>query len=174
MARSLWSGSLSFGLVNVPVALVSAVRDLDLHFRQLHDKDAAPIEVQRWCSKEDVEVPFEEITHSYECEDGTEVLVNNSVSGVVGSGPLPGICGQPHIFRDGLVQHDLFRFPAVAGRRHVAALFVHRIQELAVAHEGLGVLLRDLVFLHGAVQAWPGPQAVRWIQAVLKRPLSGT
>ena len=39
MPRPLWTGSLSFGLVNVPVRLVSAVRDLDLHFRQLHAKD---------------------------------------------------------------------------------------------------------------------------------------
>jgi len=37
MARSLWTGSLSFGLVNVPVALVSGVRDLKLHFHQLHE-----------------------------------------------------------------------------------------------------------------------------------------
>jgi DNA end-binding protein Ku len=65
MPRSLWTGSLSFGLVNVPVQLVSAVRDLDLHFRQLHDKDKAPIDVQRWCSEEQREVPYEEITHSY-------------------------------------------------------------------------------------------------------------
>jgi DNA end-binding protein Ku len=39
MPRPLWSGSLNFGLVNVPVRLMSAVRDLDLHFRQLHAKD---------------------------------------------------------------------------------------------------------------------------------------
>jgi len=77
MARSLWSGSLSFGLVNVPVVIVTAVRDLDLHFRQLHEKDGAPIEVQRWCSKEDVEVPFEEITHAYELEDGGQVIVTD-------------------------------------------------------------------------------------------------
>jgi DNA end-binding protein Ku len=75
--RSLWSGSLSFGLVNVPVVMVTAVRDLDLHFRQLHEKDEAPIEVQRWCSKEDVEVPWEEITHSYELDDGTEVIITD-------------------------------------------------------------------------------------------------
>jgi DNA end-binding protein Ku len=75
MPRSLWTGSLSFGLVNVPVSLVTAVRDVDLHFRQLHENDAAPIEVQRWCSKEDIEVPFEEITHSYELDDGREVIV---------------------------------------------------------------------------------------------------
>ena len=44
MARSLWRGSLSFGLVNVPVQLVTAVKDVDLHFRQLHEPDNAPIE----------------------------------------------------------------------------------------------------------------------------------
>lgn len=77
MARALWSGSLSFGLVNVPVNMFTAVRDLDLHFRQLHEKDGAPIDVQRWCSKEDVEVPFEEITHSCELDGGKQVLVED-------------------------------------------------------------------------------------------------
>jgi DNA end-binding protein Ku len=75
--RSLWTGSLSFGLVNVPVSLVSAVRDRDLHFRQLHVKDGAPIELQRWCEKEDVEVPWEEITQGYELEDGGQVIVSD-------------------------------------------------------------------------------------------------
>jgi DNA end-binding protein Ku len=75
--RSLWTGSLSFGLVNVPVVMVTAVRDLDLHFRQLHERDGAPIEVQRWCSKEDVEVPYEEITHSYELDSGKGVIVSD-------------------------------------------------------------------------------------------------
>jgi DNA end-binding protein Ku len=77
VARSLWSGSLSFGLVNVPVALVTATKDLDLHFRQLHKKDGAPIEVQRFCSEEDVEVPYEEITHGYELDDGGQVIVSD-------------------------------------------------------------------------------------------------
>ncbi len=77
MPRSLWTGSLSFGLVNVPVQLVTATRDLDLHFRQLHEKDGAPIEVQRWCSKENVEVPYEEITHGYDLEDGGQVIVSD-------------------------------------------------------------------------------------------------
>ncbi len=39
MARALWSGSISFGLVNVPVQLLSAARDQDLHFHQLHAED---------------------------------------------------------------------------------------------------------------------------------------
>ena len=66
MPRALWTGSLSFGLVNVPVRLMSAVRDLDLHFRQIHAKDDTPIETRRVCSKEGKEVPYEEIGNQYE------------------------------------------------------------------------------------------------------------
>src|SRR4051794_658794 len=77
MPRSLWTGSLSFGLVNVPVQLVSSVRDLDLHFRQLHEKDKSPIETQRWCSEEDKEVPFDAVTRSYELDNGKQVTVTD-------------------------------------------------------------------------------------------------
>jgi DNA end-binding protein Ku len=75
--RSLWTGSLSFGLVNVPVSLVPAVRDLDLHFRQLHAKDGAPIEVQRRCSKDNVELDYDEITNGFELDDGGQVIVSD-------------------------------------------------------------------------------------------------
>ena len=67
MARSLWTGSISFGLVNVPVALYSAVRDLDVHFRQLHGKDGAPIETRRFCSKEDKEVRLNRLLAGVRC-----------------------------------------------------------------------------------------------------------
>ena len=77
MPRALWSGSLSFGLVNVPVQLVSAVRDLDLHFHQLHEKDRAPIEMQRWCSEEEKEVPWEAVTRAYELDGGKQVIVTD-------------------------------------------------------------------------------------------------
>lgn len=76
MARALWSGSLSFGLVNVPVQLVSAGRDLDYHFRQLHAKDKAPIDQRRFCSKEDREVMWEEIAHGYDL-DGKQVVITD-------------------------------------------------------------------------------------------------
>jgi len=75
--RSIWTGSLSFGLVNVPVRLVTAQRDLDLHFRQLHEKDKVPVETQRWCSEEDKEVPFEAVTRSYELDSGKQVIVTD-------------------------------------------------------------------------------------------------
>jgi DNA end-binding protein Ku len=77
MARALWSGSLSFGLVNVPVQLFSAVRDQDLHFRQLHETDGSPIETRRFCSAEDEEVPYEEIGHGYELDSGKEVVLSD-------------------------------------------------------------------------------------------------
>jgi DNA end-binding protein Ku len=77
MPRSLWTGSISFGLVNVPVALYSAVRDLDVHFRQLHGKDGAPIDTRRFCSEEDKEVPFEAVGHGYETDDGELVVLTD-------------------------------------------------------------------------------------------------
>jgi DNA end-binding protein Ku len=77
MPRSIWSGSLSFGLVNVPVALHSAARDLDLHFNQLHEKDGARIETRRFCSKEDKEVPYESIGHGFELDDGKQVVLTD-------------------------------------------------------------------------------------------------
>lgn len=77
MPRSLWTGSLSFGLVNVPVQLISGVRDRDLHFRQLHEKDHSPIDVQRWCSQEQEEVDYEDIARSYDFGDGDTVIVTD-------------------------------------------------------------------------------------------------
>ena len=78
MARSLWTGSLSFGLVSVPVALYSGVVDTDLHFRQLHAKDHAPVEVHRYCAEEDEEVPYEEIANGYETDDGDMVILTDA------------------------------------------------------------------------------------------------
>jgi DNA end-binding protein Ku len=75
--RPLWTGSLSFGLVNVPVMLVTAVRDQGFHFRQLHKQTHRPIEVKRFCSVEDREVPFEEIAHGYETDDRKLVVITD-------------------------------------------------------------------------------------------------
>jgi DNA end-binding protein Ku len=76
MPRSLWTGSLSFGLVSVPVALYSGVVDTDVHFRQLHASDHTPIEVHRFCSKEDVEVGYDDIGHGYD-RNGKQVILTD-------------------------------------------------------------------------------------------------
>jgi DNA end-binding protein Ku len=78
MPRSLWTGSLSFGLVNVPVAMFSGVRDQDLHFRQLHAKDHTPLETHRYCAEEDTEVPYDEIANGYETDDGELVILTDA------------------------------------------------------------------------------------------------
>lgn len=64
--RSIWTGSLSFGLVNVPVKVVSAVRQKDVRFHMLHDADGARIEQKRVCSADGEEVPYESVVKGYE------------------------------------------------------------------------------------------------------------
>jgi DNA end-binding protein Ku len=82
MPRPLWNGSLSFGLVNVPVQLVSAARDLDLHFRQLHKKDGAPIEQRRFCSQDDAEVEWEEVGRGFDLDGKQVVLTDEELASV--------------------------------------------------------------------------------------------
>ncbi len=76
MARGLWTGTLSFGLVAVPVRLVSAVRDLDIHFHEIDRKTGERIEVRRTCEKSKAEVAWEDIGHGYEL-DGKQVVLSD-------------------------------------------------------------------------------------------------
>ena len=77
MPRSIWTGAISFGLVTVPIRLVSAVRRQDVNFHQLHAEDGARIQHRRFCSVEDREVPREEIVRGYELEGGRYVVVTD-------------------------------------------------------------------------------------------------
>jgi DNA end-binding protein Ku len=78
MPRTIWKGSLSFGLVNVPVGLYSGVKDTDVHFRQLHKSDHTPVETRRYCAEEGEEVPYEEIGHGYETDDGELIVLTDA------------------------------------------------------------------------------------------------
>src|SRR2546423_13683640 len=77
MPRPIWSGALSFGLVNVPVRLMSATRGLGVRFNQLHEKDKSRIEVRRVCTAENEEVPWEEVARGYELDDGNVVMITD-------------------------------------------------------------------------------------------------
>lgn len=67
MARAVWKGAISFGLVTIPVSLHPAVeRRGELHFRLLHGKDGSPIDYRRFCEAENVEVPWEEVVKGFE------------------------------------------------------------------------------------------------------------
>lgn len=76
MPRSIWSGAISFGLVNVPVKVFTAVRKKDVRFHQLHEKDGARIQQKRFCSKEEKEVAYDEIVKGYEISSGTYVMID--------------------------------------------------------------------------------------------------
>jgi DNA end-binding protein Ku len=70
MPRPLWRGSLSFGLVNVPVALMPAVRDTDVRFHQIDRETGARLRVQRVCKAEDRPVEYDELARGYPRSDG--------------------------------------------------------------------------------------------------------
>jgi len=77
MPRSIWKGAISFGLVNIPVELHTAVRsEARISFRQLHKKDLSPIKYDRVCAKEEKSVPWEEIVKGYEYSKGKFVVLD--------------------------------------------------------------------------------------------------
>jgi DNA end-binding protein Ku len=75
MPRAIWSGAISFGLVNVPIKLFTATSQKDVRFHQLHDKDGARIQQKRVCSKDGEEVPLEHIVKGYEVSRDKYVLI---------------------------------------------------------------------------------------------------
>jgi DNA end-binding protein Ku len=75
MARSMWKGSIAFGLVNIPVELYSAVRDHRPKFRLLHAKDEEPVRYERVCQKEGKPVAWEDLVKGYEYAKGQFVVL---------------------------------------------------------------------------------------------------
>ena len=77
MPRAIWSGSVSFGLVNVPVRLFNATRDKDVHFHQLDEKSGSRIRYRKVSEKTGREVPEERIVSAYELDDGNYVTLTD-------------------------------------------------------------------------------------------------
>jgi DNA end-binding protein Ku len=75
MPRSIWRGAISFGLVNVPVKLYSAVSKKTVRFNQLHDADHARIQQKRVCSEDGEEVPYENIVKGFEIAPDRYVVI---------------------------------------------------------------------------------------------------
>ena len=70
MARPLWKGSISFGLVNIPVELHVGARDHTPHFRLLHRTDLSPISLERVCQKDGKAVEWDDLVKGYEVSKG--------------------------------------------------------------------------------------------------------
>jgi DNA end-binding protein Ku len=75
MARPIWTGTLSFGLLNVPVSLMSGERSVDLHFRMLDSRDNTPVRYERVNAETGDEVPWKEIVKAFEYEKGSYVVL---------------------------------------------------------------------------------------------------
>ncbi|MDQ3679575.1 MAG: Ku protein [Actinomycetota bacterium] len=75
MARSIWGGAISFGLVNVPVKLFTAVRKKDVRFHQVHTKDGARVQQKRVCSLDGEEVAYEEVAKGYDLGGDQYVVI---------------------------------------------------------------------------------------------------
>ncbi|HEX2044621.1 MAG TPA: Ku protein [Gaiellaceae bacterium] len=77
MPRAIWSGSIAFGLVNVPVRMFSAVEEHTLHFRFVHEPDGSPIGYEKVCKAEGRPVPDSEIVKAFEVEKGEFVYMSD-------------------------------------------------------------------------------------------------
>jgi DNA end-binding protein Ku len=74
---AIWKGSLTFGLVNIPVELKTAVRADHISFRLLHEEDLSPVKYERICSADGETVPWNEIVKGYEYEKGKFIVLTD-------------------------------------------------------------------------------------------------
>jgi DNA end-binding protein Ku len=76
--RTIWNGSISFGLVNIPIGLALATQRSDVAFRTLHRECGTPIKQKRWCPFHEREVEADELVKGWEVAKGEFVLVEES------------------------------------------------------------------------------------------------
>src|ERR1051325_8281901 len=76
MARAIWKGSISFGLVNIPIGLYPATRKEELRFRLLRKSDLSPVNYKRVAEVDGKEVPWDQIVKGYESEPGKFIVLS--------------------------------------------------------------------------------------------------
>jgi len=77
MPRAIWSGTISFGLVSVPVRMFSAIEESDLHFHLVHEPDGGRIGYQKFCKAEEKLVPDDEIVKAFEVRKDKLVVLTD-------------------------------------------------------------------------------------------------
>ncbi|MFC5666643.1 Ku protein [Kitasatospora misakiensis] len=75
--QTTWKGTISFGLVSIPVHLYSATKEHDVPLHQVHAKDGGRVRMKRYCEQEEREVPYAEIAKGYESPDGRTVTLTD-------------------------------------------------------------------------------------------------
>lgn len=81
--RAIWSGTISFGLVAIPVRMYSAIEEHKVHFHYLHRKDDSPIGYQKYCKKEEKPVADDEVGKAFEISKGEYVYVEDEDLGEI-------------------------------------------------------------------------------------------
>lgn len=74
--RAIWTGTISFGLVSIPVRLYTATESHDVHFHLLHKKDGVRLKNVRWCPKDEKQVPWDEVVRGFEYAKGKYVPIS--------------------------------------------------------------------------------------------------
>jgi DNA end-binding protein Ku len=76
--RAMWKGSVSFGLVSIPIQLYAATENKNVSLRQVHEADGGRIQYKRFCTIDGQEVPYAEIAKGYELPDGEMVVITDA------------------------------------------------------------------------------------------------
>jgi DNA end-binding protein Ku len=165
--KAIWNGSLSFGLVNIPVKLYAAIERRPVSFKLLHEKDNSPIEYRRWCSQHGHEVPWNEVVKGVDLGEGTFYVLSKQELGSLRPKRSESIDVQEFVAEDNLDriwvdQHYylgpdkggqkaffLLREVLVRGKKLAIATFVMREREYvaAIGPYGPGMLLTTLNYL---------------------------
>lgn len=77
MARAIWRGVISFGMVSIPVRLFTATDSKDIRFRQLHEETHTPVKQLRWSPELDREIEFSELVKGYEFAKDQYVILDD-------------------------------------------------------------------------------------------------
>jgi DNA end-binding protein Ku len=75
--QAIWKGTISFGMVTIPIKVYSATEEKDISFRQVHTEDGGRIRYKRFCEKDGQEVPYSDIGKGYELPDGRMMILSS-------------------------------------------------------------------------------------------------
>ena len=132
MPRAIWSGSISFGLVNAPVRMYSAIDEHDLELHLVHEKDGSRIGYEKVCKKEGKEVPSDEIVKAYEVSDGELVFLTDEdfkAAGEEGYKAIEVLDFVPYEEIDPIVFNRTYYLGPAAGAEKVYALLVRAMSD---------------------------------------------
>ena len=75
--QAIWKGTISFGMVTIPIKVYSATEEKDISFRQVHTEDGGRIRYKRFCEKDGQEIPYSDIGKGYELPDGRMMILTS-------------------------------------------------------------------------------------------------